>query len=90
MAEQRQRAKADAAGKKTGNADISVFAQILERSGRVAFTGYDEVAGDATVIGLLVERRLGARRRARAPRSTWCSTGPRSTPRAAASSPTPA
>ncbi len=26
MTEQRQRAKADAAGKKTGNADISVFA----------------------------------------------------------------
>jgi alanyl-tRNA synthetase len=54
MAEQRQRAKADAAGKKTGNADISVFAGILEQAGRVKFTGYDEVAGDATVIGLLV------------------------------------
>jgi len=54
MSEQRQRAKADAAGKKTGNADISAFAQILDRSGRVVFTGYDEVAGDATVVGLLV------------------------------------
>jgi alanyl-tRNA synthetase len=54
MAEQRQRAKADAAGKKTGNADISVFARILEQSGRVTFTGYDEIAGDATVVGLLV------------------------------------
>jgi alanyl-tRNA synthetase len=54
MAEQRQRAKADAAGKKTGNADISVFAQILELGGRVDFTGYDEVTGDATVVGLLV------------------------------------
>jgi alanyl-tRNA synthetase len=54
MGEQRQRAKADAAGKKTGNADISVFAGILEQAGRVQFTGYDEVAGDATVIGLLV------------------------------------
>ena len=31
MAEQRQRAKDDAAAKKTGNADISVFAQLLER-----------------------------------------------------------
>src|ERR1700722_2090496 len=47
MTEQRQRAKADAAGKKTGNADISVFARVLEQSGRVTFTGYDEVAGDA-------------------------------------------
>ncbi len=55
MAEQRQRAKADAAGKKTGNADISAFAQILEASGRVVFTGYDEVAGDATVVGLLAD-----------------------------------
>jgi alanyl-tRNA synthetase len=55
MSEQRQRAKADAAGKKTGNADISVFARALEQAGRVTFTGYDEVAGDATVVGLLVD-----------------------------------
>ena len=55
MSEQRQRAKADAAGKKTGNADISVFARALEDAGRVTFTGYDEVAGDATVLGLLVD-----------------------------------
>jgi alanyl-tRNA synthetase len=54
MTQQRQRAKEDAAGKKTGNADISVFAAILERSGPVTFTGYDEVTGDATVTGLLV------------------------------------
>jgi alanyl-tRNA synthetase len=54
MAEQRQRAKADAAVKKTGNADISVFAHVLEQAGRVTFTGYDEVATDATVVGLLV------------------------------------
>ncbi len=54
MAEQRQRAKADAAGKKTGNADISVFARILEHAGQVTFTGYDQVSGEATVIGMLV------------------------------------
>jgi alanyl-tRNA synthetase len=54
MAEQRQRAKDDAAAKKTGNADISVFSQFLERTGKVVFTGYDEVASDATVLGLLV------------------------------------
>ncbi|HVB44353.1 MAG TPA: alanine--tRNA ligase [Streptosporangiaceae bacterium] len=53
MAQQRQRAKDDAAAKKTGNADISAFAQFLERAGKVVFTGYDEVATDATVIGLL-------------------------------------
>jgi alanyl-tRNA synthetase len=54
MAEQRQRAKDDYAAKKTGNADISVLAQFLARSGPVAFTGYDEVTSDGTVIGLLV------------------------------------
>src|SRR5260370_24436276 len=54
MAQQRERAKEDAAGKKTGNADISVLASLLERSGRVTFNGYDEVADDATVTGLLV------------------------------------
>jgi alanyl-tRNA synthetase len=54
MGEQRQRAKADAAEKKTGNADISVLASVLDRSGRVAFTGYDQVTDEATVTGLLV------------------------------------
>jgi alanyl-tRNA synthetase len=54
MAEQRQRAKADAAVKKTGNADISVFAHVLEQAGSVTFTGYDEIATDSRVVGLLV------------------------------------
>ena len=54
MAGQRQRAKADAAQKKTGNADISVLADLRERTGAVMFTGYDEFSGEATVVGLLV------------------------------------
>jgi alanyl-tRNA synthetase len=53
MAEQRQRAKADSLEKKTGNADISVFAGLLAKSGPVVFTGYDEISGEATVTGLL-------------------------------------
>ena len=53
MAEQRQRAKRDSLEKKTGNADISVFADLLDRSGPVEFTGYDQVSGEATVVGLL-------------------------------------
>jgi alanyl-tRNA synthetase len=53
MAEQRARAKKDAADKKTGNADISVYATLLEQAGRVTFTGYDQSAGEATVLGLL-------------------------------------
>ena len=38
MSEQRERAKRDAAEKKTGNADITAFAELLERSGAVTFT----------------------------------------------------
>ncbi len=54
MAQQRQRAKEDSIAKKTGNADISVFTALLERSGPVDFTGYEHVTGEATVTGLLV------------------------------------
>ncbi len=53
MAQQRQRAKQDSLEKKTGNADISVFAGLLAKSGPVMFTGYDEISGEATVTGLL-------------------------------------
>jgi len=55
MAEQKDRAKRDAAEKKTGNTDISAFAEVLERSGAVTFTGYDQVSGETTVLGLLVD-----------------------------------
>jgi alanyl-tRNA synthetase len=55
MTAQRDRAKADAAQKKTGNADISVLADLRERTGRVLFTGYDQFEGDATIVGLLVD-----------------------------------
>ncbi len=54
MAEQRQRAKQDSLEKKTGNADISVFAGLLAKSGPVQFTGYDQISGEATITGLLV------------------------------------
>src|SRR6266567_254129 len=35
------------------HAVISVFTAMLERSGKVTFTGYEESSGEATVIGLL-------------------------------------
>src|SRR6202522_3715987 len=53
MGEQRDRAKKDAREKKTGNADISVYASLLEAAGKVTFTGYDMAEGEATVVGLL-------------------------------------
>ncbi|MFI6814659.1 alanine--tRNA ligase [Nonomuraea sp. NPDC050328] len=54
MKEQRERAKADAAAKKTGNADISVFGQMLEKAGKVEFLGYDTTTAESGVIGILV------------------------------------
>ncbi|MEV4284678.1 alanine--tRNA ligase [Nonomuraea bangladeshensis] len=55
MKEQRQRAKADAAAKKTGNADISVFGQMLEAAGKVEFLGYDHTDADTSVVGILID-----------------------------------
>ncbi|MHA7264605.1 alanine--tRNA ligase [Arthrobacter sp. TMN-37] len=52
MLEQRQRAQADARGKKAGHADLSVFNEILA-SGETIFTGYDELTTDGVVTGLL-------------------------------------
>jgi alanyl-tRNA synthetase len=55
MAEQRDRAKADARAKKQGHADTSVYRGLADAVGRpVDFTGYAEVASDATVRGLVV------------------------------------
>ena len=58
MAEQRERAKADARAKKHGHADTSVYRDVADRlAAPVTFTGYDAVASDATVRGLV---RAGA------------------------------
>jgi alanyl-tRNA synthetase len=56
MAQQRDRARKDAADKKTGNADISVYATLLEQAGRVTFTGYETAEGEARITGLLDAR----------------------------------
>ncbi|RJL33965.1 alanine--tRNA ligase [Bailinhaonella thermotolerans] len=53
MAEQRQRAKADAAAKKSGNADITAYADILGSHGNSLFLGYDMVSAEASIVGLL-------------------------------------
>ncbi|CAA9232764.1 MAG: Alanyl-tRNA synthetase [uncultured Arthrobacter sp.] len=52
MLEQRQRAQADARGKKAGHADLSVFNEILA-AGETIFTGYDELTTEGVVTGLL-------------------------------------
>jgi alanyl-tRNA synthetase len=53
MEEQRQRAKADAAARKKGHGDLSVYRELLERHGETDFLGYTELQATAKVIGLL-------------------------------------
>jgi alanyl-tRNA synthetase len=53
MAEQRTRAKADAAARKSGAADTSAYRSLLDRHGESQFTGYAETAREATVRGVL-------------------------------------
>ena len=55
MQEQRDKAKADAAAKKTGHADVAIYRSLLDTAGSTTFTGYVEVATEATLRGLLVE-----------------------------------
>ncbi|MGA8045365.1 MAG: alanine--tRNA ligase [Dermatophilaceae bacterium] len=54
MQEQRDRAKADAQAKKVGHGGTSAYRQLADSLGReVEFTGYDEVASEARVAGLI-------------------------------------
>ncbi|MEK0156901.1 alanine--tRNA ligase [Arthrobacter oryzae] len=52
MLEQRQRAQADAKGKKGSHADLSAFQELLAE-GETVFTGYTELAGESKVRGIL-------------------------------------
>jgi alanyl-tRNA synthetase len=52
MAEQRDRAKADAREKKLGGTDLSVYSAFRAK-GVTAFTGYQELQSEAKVIGLI-------------------------------------
>ncbi|GAB3069536.1 alanine--tRNA ligase [Intrasporangium mesophilum] len=54
MAEQRDRAKADAKAKKSAHGDTTVYRQVADALGRdVEFTGYDQTVTDARVRGLI-------------------------------------
>ncbi len=56
MAEQRERAKADARAKKIGHHDTSGYRSVADTLARpVEFTGYDEVVTPGRVAGLLVD-----------------------------------
>src|SRR5205823_8875362 len=55
MAEQRARAKADAAARKTGgHGDKTVYRDLLQL-GATEFTGYEHLESEATVRGLIRE-----------------------------------
>ncbi len=55
MQEQRDRAKADARAKKQGHADLSAYREVADAAGVSEFTGYSQTAGEARVVGLLVD-----------------------------------
>jgi len=52
MAEQRQRAKDDARAKKTGHGDTSVYRDLRGKR-PTTFTGYEDLASDTSVVGLV-------------------------------------
>lgn len=54
MAEQKDRAKADAREKKLGGTDLSVYSEF-RALGTTTFTGYDELETEAKVLGLIHE-----------------------------------
>ncbi|MCB5292346.1 alanine--tRNA ligase [Arthrobacter sp. SO3] len=56
MLEQRQRAQADAKGKKGSHADLSAFQELLS-AGETVFTGYTELSGESKVRGILAGGR---------------------------------
>jgi alanyl-tRNA synthetase len=55
MQEQRSRAKADAASRKVGHGDASVYRAVLDNHGITEFLGYTDLAAEGTIVGLLVD-----------------------------------
>ena len=56
MAEQRQRAKADAAARKQAHADLSEYRDLVD-AGPTEFTGFDELTSEAKILGIFVDGR---------------------------------
>ena len=54
MAEQRQRAKADAAARKQAHADLSEYRELVD-AGPTEFTGFDELTSEAKILGIFVD-----------------------------------
>jgi alanyl-tRNA synthetase len=54
MAEQRRRAKADAAARKQAHADLSEYRDLVD-AGPTQFTGFDELSSEAKILGIFVD-----------------------------------
>jgi alanyl-tRNA synthetase len=54
MAEQRRRAKADAAVRKHAHADLSAYRELVD-AGPTEFTGFDELTSEARILGIFVD-----------------------------------
>ena len=55
MAEQRSRAKADAAAHKTGHHDGTAYRAVLDSAGGTTFLGYTDLVAESRVVGLVVD-----------------------------------
>ena len=56
MAEQRSRAKADAAARKQAHTDLSAYRELVD-AGPTEFTGFDELTTEARILGIFVDGR---------------------------------
>ncbi len=54
MAEQRQRAKADAAARKQAHSDLSAYRDLVD-VGPTEFTGFNELTSEAKILGIFVD-----------------------------------
>jgi alanyl-tRNA synthetase len=54
MAEQRERAKADAAARKHAHADLTAYRELVD-AGPTEFTGFDELTSEARILGIFVD-----------------------------------
>src|SRR5689334_4673676 len=54
MAEQRRRAKADAAARKHAHADLTAYRELVD-AGPTEFTGFDELISEAKILGIFVD-----------------------------------
>jgi alanyl-tRNA synthetase len=61
MAEQRNRAKADAKARKTGHGDLSTYRTLLDQHGTTEFIGYTDLQSHSRVLGLLVDGQPASR-----------------------------